>query len=73
MFDGISGVTYMKNDERYLDELDKNVKNQTELSNFYMTQPLTPLDQKLSADMMTTYCVIPEHKTKLSNLFSPNV
>jgi len=37
MFDGISGVTYMKNDERYLDELDKNIKNQTELSNFYMT------------------------------------
>ena len=47
-------------------------KEYAELSNFYMTQPLTPLDQKLQSDLMKTYQVIPENKTKLTGLFSPN-
>lgn len=68
-----------RNDElKHLDELDptqqsfmKLSKEYAELSNFYMTQPLTPLDPKLQQEMMQTYCVKPDNKQKLTSLFSP--
>lgn len=51
-------------EQKYMQDLEnsKLLKDYAEVSNFYMTQPLSPLDGKLSTDMMATYCVKPDNK-----------
>ena len=66
----VQSLLHEKEELKYLHGID-NVKhhNNADMSNFYLTQPLSPLDGKLSTDMMVTYCAKPDDK--LTCLFSP--